>query len=159
MNTGCLYGTNEIIIYVVFFVFKRVAPDVGFRFGRRFETRTPDKAKSQTSAVKDAILGMVALLLGFTMFMAVSRFDARKQLVLNEAYAIGTWLRRRALLPAPDGSEIASFFRQYVAVRVQHGTSGNDLARLDSLRVQTVRLQDEFWAGAMPSESAMLSGH
>ncbi|MGB8837378.1 MAG: hypothetical protein WA306_05095 [Candidatus Acidiferrales bacterium] len=151
MNTGFLYGTNEIVIYIVFFALMLVATDVGFRSGRRSETRTPDETKSQISAVEDAILGILALLLGFTMFMAVSRFDARKQLVLDEANAIGTSLRRTELLPAIDGSEIASLLRQYIDVRVQYGTSGNDLARLDSLRLQTVRLQNEFWARAIAS--------
>ena len=148
VNTGFLYGTNEIIIYVIFFVLMLGAADAGFRFGRRSETRTPDKTKLQLSVVEDGILGILALLLGFTMFMAVSRFDARKQLVLDEANAIGTSLRRTTLLPAPDGPEIASLLRQYIDVRVQYGTSGNDLARLDSLRLQTVRVQDEFWARA-----------
>lgn len=83
------------------------------------------------------------------MFLAVSRFDARKQLVLDEANAIGTSRLRTALLPASEGSEIASLLRQYIDVRVQYGTSGNDLARLDSLNMQTVRLQDEFWARAI----------
>jgi prepilin signal peptidase PulO-like enzyme (type II secretory pathway) len=149
VNTGFLYGINEIIIYVVFLVLMLVTTDVGFRFGRRSETRTPDKTKSQISAVEDAILGILALLLGFTMFMAVSRFDARKQLVLDEANAIGTSLRRTELLPAADGSGIASLLRQYIGARVQYGTSGNDLARLDSLRMQSARLQNEFWARAI----------
>jgi hypothetical protein len=148
VNTGFLYGTNEIIIYVIFFALMLVATDAGFRFGRRSETRTPDRTKLQLSVVEDGILGILALLLGFTMFMAVSRFDARKQLVLDEANAIGTSLRRTTLLPAPDGPEIASLLRQYIDVRVQYGTSGNDLARLDSLRLQTVRVQNEFWARA-----------
>lgn len=149
MNTGFLYGINEIIIYVAFFILMLVATDVGFRFGRRSETRTPDKTKSQISAVEDAILGILALLLGFTMFTAVSRFDARKQLVLDEANSIGTSLRRTELLSAPDGSEIATLLHQYIDVRVQYGTSGNDLARLDALRMQTSRLQNEIWSRAV----------
>jgi hypothetical protein len=145
VNAGFLYGTNEIIVYVVFFVLMLAATEAGFRFGRRSETNTPDKTKSQISAVEDAILGILALLLGFTMFMAVSRFDTRKQLVLDEANAIGTSRLRTALLPAPEASDIMSLLRQYIDVRVQYGTSGNDLPRLNSLNTQTVRLQNELW--------------
>ena len=146
MNSGFLFGINWIVISVVFFALMLVAADLGFRLGRKSETRASDKTKSQISAVEDAILGILALLLGFTMFAAVSRFDARKQLVLDEANAIGTSLLRTKLLPAPDGPEIASLLHQYIDVRVQYGTSGNDLARLDGLRLQTVRLQNEFWS-------------
>jgi hypothetical protein len=149
VNAGFLQGTNEILIYVVFFTLMLAATDVGFRLGRKSEAKTSDRTKSQISVVEDAILGILALLLGFTMFMAVSRFDARKQLVLDEANAIGTSRLRTALLPAPEGSEIASLLRQYIDVRVQYGTSGNDLARLEGLNTQTVRLQNEFWTRAV----------
>ena len=135
MNTGFLYGINEIIIYVAFFILMLVATDVGFRFGRRSETRTPDKTKSQISAVEDAILGILALLLGFTMFTAVSRFDARKQLVLDEANSIGTSLRRTELLSAPDGSEIATLLHQYIGARVgQLGCVTHDCGHVMSAR-------------------------
>lgn len=148
-TTGFLYGTNEILIYFVFFVSMLAATGAGFQFGRRSEATIPDKTKSQITTVETAILGVVGLLLGFTMSMAVSRFEARKQLVLEEANAIGTSYLRTELLPAPEGSEVASLLRQYIDVRVQYGTAGNDLARVDSLLTQTARLQNEFWARAI----------
>jgi hypothetical protein len=149
VNTAFLYGTNEVVICLAFFALMLAATEVGFRLGRKSEGITPDKTKSQVSTVEAGILGVLGLLLGFTMSMAVSRFEARKQLVLDEANAIGTSCLRTELLPAPQGSEIASLLRQYVDVRVQYGTAGNDLPRLDSLYMQTVRLQKEFWARAV----------
>jgi hypothetical protein len=149
MNIGFLYGTNEIIICFVFFAFMLVATGVGFYFGRKAESSIPDKAKSQISTIEAAILGVLGLLLAFTMSMAVTRFEARKQLVLEESNAIGTSLLRTALVPAPEGAEIASLLRQYINLRVQYGTAGNDAAQLDSLHLQTVRLQNEFWARAV----------
>ena len=148
MNSGFLYGTNEIVIYLVFFAFMIATTEAGFHLGRRSEDNTPDKTKSHVSTVEAGILGVLGLLLGFTMSMAVSRFEVRKQLVLDEANAIGTSCLRTELLPVPQGSEIASLLRQYVDVRVQYGTAGNDLP-LDALHTQTVRLQNEFWARAV----------
>jgi hypothetical protein len=81
--------------------------------------------------------------------MAVSRFESRKQLVLDEANAIGTSFLRAELLPAPEGSGIASILRQYIDVRVQYGTTGNDVGRLDSLHTQSANLQNELWARAV----------
>ena len=44
------------------------------------------------------MLGLLALLLGFTFSMAVDRFDARRAVVLEEANAIGTaYLRTQVL--------------------------------------------------------------
>jgi hypothetical protein len=145
VNESLLYRTNEVLIYWVFFALMLMATEVGFRLGRKFETRTPDNIKAQIFTVEAAILGILALLLGFTMSMAVSRFEIRKQLVLEEADAIGTSSLRAQLLPAPAGPEISSLLRQYVNVRVQYGTAGNDLARLEDLNRQTARWQTELW--------------
>ncbi len=148
VNESLFYRTNEVIINWLFFALMLTAIEAGFRLGRKFEARTPENVKSQISTVEAAILGILALLLGFTISMAVSRFEIRKQLVLEEADAIGTSSLRAQLLPAPAGPEIESLLRQYVNIRVQYGTAGNDLARLDDLNRQTWRLQAQFWTRA-----------
>ena len=145
VNESLLYRTNEVVVNWLFFAFMLTATELGFRLGRKFETQTPENVKSQVSTVEAAILGILALLLGFTISMAVSRFEIRKQLVLEEADAIGTSSLRAQLLPAPAGPEIESLLRQYVDIRVQYGTAGNNLARLEDLNRQTARLQTEFW--------------
>jgi hypothetical protein len=79
----------------------------------------------------------------------VSRFEVRKQLVLEEATAIGTSCLRTELLPAPEGSEIASLLHQYINVRLQYGTADNDPRQLDILHKQAARLQNGYWTRAV----------
>jgi hypothetical protein len=71
-----------------------LATELGFRVGRR---HTPERRKAhqgQSGTLQGALLGLLGLLLGFTFAMAVGRYEARKQLVLDEANGIGTaWLR------------------------------------------------------------------
>jgi hypothetical protein len=140
-----LYETNEVIIQCVFFTLMMAATEVGYRLGRKSAANIPENTKSQISTVEAAILGVLALLLGFTMSMAVSRFEIRKQLVLEEADAIGTSRLRAQLLPAPAGPEIVTLLRQYIDVRVQYGNAGNDLTRIEELNAQTAQLQTELW--------------
>ena len=90
MNETLLYRTPEMLINWAFFALMLAATELGFRLGRKSEPRTPESIKTQIFTVEAAILGILALLLGFTMSMAVSRFEIRKQLVLEEADAIGT---------------------------------------------------------------------
>jgi len=82
------------------------------------------------------------------MSMAVTRFEARKQLVLDEANAIENAYLRSQLLPAPEGTEIRSILREYIDVRVQYGTTRDGPARFD-LRTRAARLQDDFWRHAV----------
>ena len=122
--------------------------EAGFRLGCNSEGSIPAETRSQITTVGAALLGILALLLGFTMSMAVSGFEVRKQLVLDEANAIGTSVLRAQLLPAPEGPEIANLLRQYINVRVQYGTSGDDLPRLNDLHAESVHLQTELWIRA-----------
>src|SRR5689334_8322260 len=57
-------------------------------------------------ALVGAMLGLLAFILAFTFGMTGSRFDARKQLVLDEANAIGTTYLRAGLLPEKQGLEV-----------------------------------------------------
>jgi hypothetical protein len=148
VKEGFLYGTHEVIIQCAFFALMLVATEVGFRLGRKSEAGAAAGTSSPIATVEAALLGILGLLLGFTMSMAVSRFEVRRQLVLDEANAIGTSLLRAQLLPAPEGPEIANLLGQYINVRVQYGTSGDDLARLDALHTQAELLQTELWTRA-----------
>ncbi len=66
-----------------------------------------------------AMLGLLAFILAFTFGMAASRFDNRKQLVLDEANAIGTTYLRAALLPPAEGLEIRRLLREYTDGRLK----------------------------------------
>lgn len=152
MNTGFLSGINEVILFLGFFALLLAATEVGLRLGRKSEANTSDKTKAVVEIVEAAILGILALLLGFTMSMTLSRFEVRKQLVLDEANAIGTCYFRAGLLPPPEGSEITNLLRRYIRVRVQYGTTGDDPTRLENLHAQSAELQNQFWARAVAYE-------
>jgi hypothetical protein len=73
--------------------------------GRRLGVRVGGRGGDDVSTLEGAILGLLALMIGFTFAMALSHFDARRDAVLHEANAIGTTALRARLLPAPHNSE------------------------------------------------------
>lgn len=138
------------LILVVFFgAILAGACEAGFCLGRKAESRTAENTKSQLGVVEGGILAVLGLLLGFTMSMAVTRFEVRKQLVLDEANAIHTSYLRARLLPAPDSTEITDLLREYLDVRLQSADVVNDFDRLQAMREQAARLQNEFWTRAV----------
>lgn len=148
MNDGFLYQANEYLVLLGFLAAQLAASEVGFRLGRRADATTREKTEPQVTAVEAALLGILGLLLAFTMSMAVSRFETRKQLVLEEANAIGTsWLRTR-VLPDPQGAEIGALLRRYVDLRLQYAAAGRDPQRLAATRAEAARLEDAFWSRA-----------
>lgn len=146
MFLDMLYNTDGWVILIGLLALILSASEIGFRLGRKSELKTDEKTRSQISVVEGALIGVLGLLLGFTMSMAVGRFEARRELVVDEANAIGTsWLRSH-LLPEPQSSEIANLLREYVAVRVQFGDADQDIKRVQELRREGHRLQRKFWS-------------
>ena len=149
VSAGFIHETTVLLIQFLFFLLMMAAAEAGFRIGRNADARTAEKTKAQISVLEGSVLGVLGLLLGFTMSMAVSRFEVRKQLVLDEANAIGTSYLRAQLIPAPEGPEIASLLRDYVDMRMQFAGAGDDVERLKTTQAQTERLQTSFWIRAV----------
>lgn len=87
----------------------------------RHREKEPD---APLGSLVGAVLGLLAFILAFTFGMTASRFDARKQLVLQEANAIGTTYLRAELLPPPQRFEVRRLLREYADIRL-NGTIEN----------------------------------
>jgi hypothetical protein len=148
MAIGFLYRTNEWVILGVSIALFLLAIEAGFRLGRRSRPSVSEHAKSQINTIQGAMLGLLALLLGFTFAMAISRFEVRKQLVLDEANAIHTTFLRAQLLPQPQRQEVSNLLRQYVEVRLKFYQAGVDQDRLRKAENQAEQLHLLLWSHA-----------
>src|SRR5688572_31729155 len=101
-----------------------LALEAGYRIGRWRHEHIADEKEQPVGAMVASILGLVALVLGFTFSLAASRFDARRMAVLEEANAIGTAHLRSRLLPLPQRAEIERLLREYVQVRIEATEDG-----------------------------------
>ena len=72
----------------------------GRRLGTRRLALDPEGARAGASTVDGAVFGMLGLLIAFTFSGASTRFEARRELVVEEANAIGTAWLRLDLLPS-----------------------------------------------------------
>jgi hypothetical protein len=149
VNLDFLYSQDEWFVQICFFAMLMAAGELGFRLGRyAMASPTVKKGKAQVSVIEASLLGVLGLLLGFTMSMAVSRFERRTQLVLDEANAIGTAYLRTQLLPAPSAAEMANLLRQYVDIRVRN-PNYSDRGQLAAMRRESQVLQTRLWAIAV----------
>jgi hypothetical protein len=90
-----------------------------------------------------ATLGLLAFILAFTFGMAAARFDARRQVLLDEANAIGTTYLRAGMLPE-RGEQIRVLLRDYVSARIEAVQSG----KLAEGIQRSENLQQEVWSEA-----------
>ena len=72
------------------------------------------------------MLGVLALLLGFTFSLSLQRYDSRSQAVVAEANAIGTAILRAELLPLAARSEARQGLLHYLELRIASGAISLD---------------------------------
>jgi len=149
-----LYGYSTAAIVVVLLALILASNEAGYRFGSRQSERNDEGAKAQTNAIQAAMLGLLALLLGFTFTMALQRFDSRSQAVIDEANAIGTAYLRIDLLPEQPQRAARGLFREYVELRLRAGEV--DLTQTESRRKAKSavnELQEKLWSLALQAST------
>jgi hypothetical protein len=146
LSEEILYGVNELVLALAVIGSLLATIELGYRLGGKLPPGLTDSAKSPVLAISGAILGLLALLLGFTFSMSLSRFDQRRQLVVQEANAIGTTYLRSGLLPEPDRSAVADLLRSYVDARLDFFNRRGDPAEFKRVIDRTEKLQGELWS-------------
>lgn len=144
-----LYNVNSGLIAAVLFVSMAVAIELGYRIGSRKKGLVNDAAREHINAIQGSILGILALLLGFTFSLALQRFDSRSEGVVDEANAIGTAYLRVQLLPTALRKDIQLRLLDYVDLRAQEGgmTLASPVERA-TLLAKTTSLQTALWTDA-----------
>jgi uncharacterized membrane protein YidH (DUF202 family) len=100
------------------------------------------------STLEAAVLGLLALMIGFTFAMALSRYEARRDAVLNEANAIGTTALRARLLREPHRAEVLKLLREYVQLRLDITQRPTPQADLVAAVDRSNALQEALWQQA-----------
>ena len=118
-----------------------VALEVGYQFGLWRRKRVTGEKEGPVSAMVGSLLALLAIMLAFTFNLAASRFDARRQAVLEESNAIGTTYLRARLLPEPERTEIEKLLHEYAELRSRI----NKEPTIDEIIDQSEVLQDRIW--------------
>ena len=144
--------TESTMFALALFVGMILILEFGRRIGARQRERIMAGGAAGIGAVEAAIFALLGLLIAFTFQGSSARFDARRDLIVQEANHIGTAWLRIGLLPAGDQSAMRALFRQYVDSRVETYRKIPDMAAVTSELGRTAQLQDEIWKAAMVSQ-------
>jgi hypothetical protein len=141
---------NPFAVFAIALVAQWCAAFAGDLLRRKIRPLKKDE-REDFDTVLAASLTLLALIIGFSFSMAVSRYDQRKNYEEAEANAIGTEYLRADLLSTADAAKVRQFLRLYVDQRIDFYRKkaaspdiGND--------VKTV--QDELWSTVVRAGAA-----
>ncbi|OEO29093.1 hypothetical protein VW23_002555 [Devosia insulae DS-56] len=119
---------------------------LGYRLRRIMGLGSANGSDGQEAYIVSAVLGLLALLMGFTLSLSLDRFETRRALVLVEANAIGTAYLRTQLLAEPHRGRLSRLIVDYLDNRL--GLVGLADAELEARSTHNDQLLADLWAAA-----------
>jgi hypothetical protein len=158
MNAGPLDILPLWALYLATIAVGFLSVEGGYRLGRLRRLLSEPEKESSVGTMVAATLGLLAFTLAFTFGLAWGRFDARRQLVLDEANAIRTSYLRSAFVPEPQRSTIRGLLREYLEARLE----AVQLPKAQQAVADSQRLHGRLWAeavaGAEKEPTSVLTG-
>jgi hypothetical protein len=109
----------------------------------------PNGATTGAGYIVCASLGLLSLLIGFTLAMSLNRYETRSHLVVDEASAISTTWLRDQMLDQPFRARLDVLLREYVAERRTLASVGTSQSALDAADQRAAALQQRIWQETM----------
>ena len=158
------YALFALLITVSLFFGMLILLETGRRIGNYRLTQDTDGARAGISAIDGAVFALLGLLMAFTFSGAASRFDLRRNLIVEETNAIGTAYLRLDLLTADAQPALRDLFGRYVDSRLEVYRRLPDIAAAKQELAQSAQLQSAIWNRAVaavqlegaPASAAML---
>ena len=144
---------NPFIVFIALLITQSLAAYLGdFLHRRRLPIHKDDREDLDT--IKTAILTLLALIIGFSFSMAVTRYDQRKNYEEAEANAIGTEYVRADLLPVDNGAlSVRGLLRKYLDQRILFYET-RDQRQISQVNIETAKLQADLWSAVWPTANA-----
>src|SRR3984885_14160402 len=130
-----------------------LASVMGSWLRRRNPSAEDEKHEDDLGIILGATLTLLALIIGFSISMASSRYDQRKNLEEAEANAIGTEMLRADLLPAADAANVRSLLSAYLDQRILFYLNRDD-TRQPQIDQSTSQLQAALWSAVRGPSAA-----
>ena len=131
-----------------------MAYELGYRGYRFAVNHSMTGGEGGIGYLISAALALLGLLIAFTFSLAVERYDARRNLVLEEANAIGTTYLRFQLLEEPGKSHISKLMLDYVQARAAFIDAGRDTAKIERADIGTNTSEEQIWRALLPIVAA-----
>ena len=140
MNIHNLLGIAGIFFIPLLLVLTPIL--IGQRYGIWRSKKSERLQNASVGSVVGAAFGLLAFMLAFTFQIAASRYNERKELLLEEVTNIRTTWLRAGVVPEPFRSDTRKLLVEYVDLRID---LANDPSKLSSAMTRSQQILDKFW--------------
>lgn len=133
------------LLFALLFLLLLAVVEFGHRLRPAAWAQSDVEVRESLAATRDSVSLLLSLLLGFTLAMALPRYEDRKKLLVDEANSIGTTALRAQMLPEPARGKVLQLLSSYVDARLAFSTAGVRGEELQRSLVRTKQLQDDMW--------------
>jgi hypothetical protein len=133
------------VLFAVLLLGLTLVVELGHRLGLATAANFDEQLREPLVATRDSVGLLLSLLLGFTLAMALPRYEERKKLVVDEANAIGTTALRAQMLSEPARAKILQLLSEYLEARVNFSAASLDAQELQQPLERARQLQDQLW--------------
>jgi hypothetical protein len=144
--SGLFDALSPWSLFVATVLLVLVAVEVGYRLGSFRRGAAEHEKEAPVGAMVGATLGLLAFLLAFTFGFAANLYQSKREVLLEEANAVGTAYLRAGFLAEAETAR--RLFREYVDVRLAAAQTG----QVDTAIDRSEQIQTELWA--LASEDA-----
>ena len=123
--------------------------EAGRYMGSRIRAKDVTSTGAGFGVLEGCLFGLLGLILAFSFSGAATRFDTRRQMIVEEANCIGTAYLRLDLLPVQTQPELREMFRQYVDGRLIAYNAAPDMDRVRAEISRSAVIQGQIWKKAL----------
>jgi len=140
VNLTPLQSTPTFLIVIVIFVVLIGLYVLGHKLRSNTLKNNRDRLTIDLGTINGTLLGLLGLLLAFTFGMSSSRYDARRELIIEEANDIGTVILRTDIYPDSVRQVLRSQLKAYVEERIAFYEVGMnvDLAMVHYMKADSI---------------------
>jgi len=146
LKLSLLQSTPTLLVAITLFVLLIVFYILGYRLRLRKIRNSEAHTGDDLSAINGTLLGLLALLLAFTFSMSNSRYDTRRELVIEEANNIGTVILRTDIYPDSMRQLLRSQLKAYVEARIAFYQAGMDVEKVIKYYQQANEISGQIWS-------------
>ncbi|MFJ1267138.1 hypothetical protein ACD661_01045 [Legionella lytica] len=143
-----LYTITGVLFVFILFGLMMLSLFLGYKYSNHFKSSQKIKKEGGVQIIEGSMFALLGLLLAFTFSSAVTKLEHRKELIIDEANAIGTLSLRFDLLPAEEREQFKTTLKNYLNVHIKAYRAIPNMAEVNRYLDKSHAYQNKLWSDA-----------